>query len=163
MSPLVTATAPGAPARHPSSGPGHAERALRAGGALALLVVGAVHLQQVLGNGYSHIPTIGTLFVLNFLGAVGLAAGLLLPTERILTHSRLRRLAPTLSALLALAGIGLSATSFIFLLISEQTPLFGFMEMGYRAAIVVALVAEAVSVLLLAGFLAVRLRRPVRG
>ena len=47
-------------------GPAHAlEWALRVLGALSLLAVGAVHLQQYDAL-YSAIPTIGTLFVLNF-------------------------------------------------------------------------------------------------
>lgn len=139
--------------------PSGAERPLRVFGALALLVVGAVHLQQVIGNGYSHIPTIGTLFVLNFVGAVVLAAGLLLPVERILSRLPLDRLSLVLRAAVALAAIGLSATSFIFLLISEGTTLFGFMEIGYRTAIVIALAAEASCIVLLSGFLALRLSR----
>jgi hypothetical protein len=51
-------------------------------GALALLVVGAVHLQQFLSL-YSEIPTIGTLFVLNFAGATVIGLGLLSPVERL--------------------------------------------------------------------------------
>src|ERR671937_454139 len=42
--------------------------ALRFVGALALLAMAAVHLQQFLGAHYSDIPTIGTLFALNFAG-----------------------------------------------------------------------------------------------
>jgi hypothetical protein len=49
---------------------------VRALGALAVLVVGAIHLQQYLKL-YSAIPTIGTLFVLNFAGATAIGLGLL--------------------------------------------------------------------------------------
>src|ERR671923_1639369 len=94
----------------------------RALGALALLVVGAVHLQQYFAL-YSAIPTIGTLFVLNFAGATALGLGLLAPVERLL-GSRGRPVV----ALLALGGMGLAATAFVLLLVSEHTPLFGFME-----------------------------------
>src|SRR5215207_2769199 len=47
-------------------------------GALSLFAVGAVHLQQY-DDLYSAIPTIGTLFVLNFVGATVLSVGLLAP------------------------------------------------------------------------------------
>jgi hypothetical protein len=40
------------------------------------------------------------------------------------------------------------------LLISEHTPLFGFMEHGYRFAIVLALTSEAVAIATLAMFVA---------
>jgi hypothetical protein len=59
--------------------------------------------------------------------------------------------------ILALAGIGLAATSFAFLAISEQTPLFGFMEPGYDpAAILASRIAEGVAVLSLGAFVVAR-------
>jgi hypothetical protein len=120
-------------------------------GGLALLVVGAVHLQQFFAL-YSEIPTIGTLFVLNFVGATAVGLGLLAPIERL--PGRAARAAP---ALLALAGVALAATAFVFLWISERTPLFGFMEPGYDpTAILIARVAEAGTVVLLGAFLAAR-------
>jgi hypothetical protein len=138
------------PAATTSSSP-NLERGLRALGALSVLAVGAVHLQQYVGL-FSSIPTIGTLFVLNFVGATMIGLGLLAPVERLYD-----RPAGVLPALLAAAGIGLAATSFVFLLVSERTPLFGFMEPGYDpAAILTSRVAEAVTVLSLAGFLAAR-------
>jgi hypothetical protein len=137
-----------APAASASSG---VERALRALGALSVLAVGAVHLQQYFSL-YSSIRTIGTLFVLNFVGATVIGLGLLAPVERLYD-----RPPGVLPALLALGGIGLAATSFVFLFISERTPLFGFMEPGYDpTAILASRVAEAVAVLSLAGFLVAR-------
>jgi hypothetical protein len=119
-------------------------------GALSLLAVGAVHLQQY-EYLYSAIPTIGTLFVLNFVGATVIGLGLLAPLERWLG-----RRARAAVALLALGGIGLAVTAFAFLLISERTPLFGFMEPGYDpTAIMAARVAELGTVGLLSGFLAI--------
>jgi hypothetical protein len=116
-------------------------------GALALLAVGALHLQQYFEL-YSAIPTIGTLFVLNFLGASAIGIGLLAPIERALGRWGGRAL-----ALLTLGGIALAATSFVFLLISERTPLFGFMEPGYDPqAIMFSRVSEVVTVVLLAGY-----------
>jgi hypothetical protein len=132
-------------------GPSSVERTARVLGAVSLLAVGAVHLQQYFTL-YSSIPTIGILFVLNFIGATAIALGLLVPLERLFTrrHDLLR-------GLLALGGIGLAATAFVFLLVSERTPLFGFMEPGYDpAAILASRVAEAATVLFLGGFLAAR-------
>jgi hypothetical protein len=124
---------------------------VRALGAIALLVVGALHLQQYFSL-YSAIPTIGTLFVLNFAGATAIGIGLLTPVERL--PGRVGRAAP---ALLALGGIALAATAFVFLYISERTPLFGFMEPDYDpTAILTVRIAEAATVLLLGGFLAGR-------
>jgi membrane-associated HD superfamily phosphohydrolase len=119
---------------------------LRTIGAISVLVVGAVHLQQYLS--YPAVPVIGPLFVLNFAGATVIGLGLLIP------ESRMR----LLHTLLALGGIGLSATSIVFLFISEHQPLFGFHEHGYRAAIVIALAAEAVALLTLVAYLVTRAR-----
>jgi hypothetical protein len=121
-------------------------------GAVAVLVVGAVHLQQYFSL-YSAIPTIGTLFVLNFAGATAIGVGLLAPVERL--PGRAGRVAPSL---LALGGIALAATAFVFLWIAERTPLFGFMEPDYDpTAILIVRIAEVAAVLLLGGFLAARL------
>jgi hypothetical protein len=125
--------------------------ALRFAGAFALLAVGAVHLQQYEFL-YSTIPTIGTLFLLNFAGATVLGLGLLAPVERLLG-----RLGGAAVGLLALGGIAQAATAFVFLLISERTPLFGFMEPGYDPpALMAARVAELATVVLLGGFLVAR-------
>lgn len=119
---------------------------LRMLGALAVLTVGAVHLEQYFGVHFNVVPVIGPLFVLNFAGAVLIALGLLAPLGR-------------LHIPLALGGIGLAATSFVFFFISERQPLFGFQDYGYRPAIIVALAAEAIAVVLLGGYLADRARR----
>ena len=44
-------------------------------GAAALLAVGADHLDQYTSAHYDAVPTIGTLFVLNFVSATLVAAG----------------------------------------------------------------------------------------
>ena len=64
-----------------------------------------------------------------------------------------------LDILLALGGIGLAATSFVFLFISQHQPLLGFQDYGYRPAIGIALAAETAAVLLLVGYLAVCVQR----
>jgi hypothetical protein len=125
---------------------------LRVLGALSVLAVGAVHLQQFLTL-YADIPTIGTLFVLNFVGATVIGLGLLAPLEAVLG-----RLSGAVLTLLSLGGIGLAATAFVFLLVSERTPLFGFMEPGYDPqAIMFSRVSEVVTVLLLGGYGVARL------
>jgi hypothetical protein len=125
--------------------------AVRGLGAVAVLAVGSIHLQQY-DKLYSAIPTIGTLFMLNFIGATAIGLGLLTPVDRLLG-----RLGGAALVILALAGIGLAATSFAFLAIAEQTPLFGFMEPGYDpAAILASRVAEVAAVLLLGSYLLAR-------
>jgi hypothetical protein len=126
--------------------------AARALGALAVLTVGAIHLQQYLTL-YSAIPTIGTLFVLNFAGATAIGLGLLAPLERLLGA----RWGGRAVGLLALGGVVLAATAFVFLAISEHIPLFGFMEPGYHpAAILASRIAEGATVVLLGAFLLAR-------
>jgi hypothetical protein len=129
--------------------PGRGSTILRTLGALAVLVVGAVHLEQYVAVHFGVVPVVGPLFALNFAGATAIGVGLLVP----LTRMRL------LHRLLALGGIGLAATAFVFLFVSEHQPLFGFQDHGYRAAIVVALVAEAAAVALLGSYLVADLRR----
>jgi hypothetical protein len=133
----------------PSPPGNRAGTALRVSGALAVLVVGAVHLEQYFAVYFRVVPVIGPLFLLNFIGATMIGIGLLIPSARL-------RL---LHILLAVAGIGVAATSFVFLFVSEHQPLFGFQDHGYRAAIVIALAAEAAAALLLGGYL-VEQRRP---
>jgi hypothetical protein len=128
--------------------------AARVLGALSLLAVGAVHLQQYFKL-YSDVPTIGTLFVLNFVGATVVGLGLLAPVERLLG-----RLGGAALALLAVAGIAQAATAFVFLYISERTPLFGFMEPGYDpTAIMTARISEIATVVFLGAFLVARFLR----
>jgi hypothetical protein len=127
----------------PRSGAGVGLRVL---GALSVLVVGAMHLEQYFVVHFDVVPVIGPLFALNFAGATLIAAGLLLPLRR-------------LHVLLALAAIAIAATSFVFLFVSERQPLFGFQDYGYRPAILAALAAEAATVLLLGAYLTTRLRR----
>jgi hypothetical protein len=128
--------------------------AARALGAVSLLAVGAIHLQQYIEL-YSTVPTIGTLFMLNFIGATVVGLGLLAPVERLPG-----RLGGAVLALLTFAGIAQAATAFVFLYVSERTPLFGFMEPGYDpGAIMAARVAEVATVVLLGAFAVARFAR----
>jgi hypothetical protein len=47
----------------------------------------------------------------------------------------------------------------VLLLVNEHTPLFGFMDYGYRAASIAALVAEGATALFLSGHLRARMRQ----
>lgn len=118
-------------------------------GALAVLATGADHLDEYAANNFSTVPTIGTLFLLNFIAATVIGAGLLLPLRRIA-----RRYANQLRALLALSGIGLAGASLVGLWISESSSLFGFTDYGFRATIVVAIVAESLAIVGLTAYLA---------
>lgn len=127
---------------------------LRALGAIALLGVAADHLYEYFVGGYSVVPTIGTLFLLNGFGAILLAIALIVPWHRVLPLG----VAETVVASAALAGIGLAAASLAALLISESTPLFGFMEFGYRFVIVLAIIAEGAAIVVLGAVLATRVK-----
>jgi hypothetical protein len=141
-------------ARPPGLSWGRVWLASRVLGALSLLAVGAIHLQQYFEL-YSSIPTIGTLFVLNFVGATIVGLGLLAPVERLPG-----RLGGAVLALLTLVGMIQAATAFVFLYISERTPLFGFMEPGYDPqAILASRITEGATVVLLGAFLVARFVR----
>jgi hypothetical protein len=117
-------------------------------GALSVLATGVVHIQQYYDQDYSTIPTIGTLFFLNFAAAVVIAVGLIAPLGRLTS-----RYADAIRSLFAIAGIGMAVLSLVALFISEGSGLFGFQENGYRTAIVLAMVAEIAATVFLAGFL----------
>jgi hypothetical protein len=116
-------------------------------GALSLLTVGAIHAQQYYYAYFSVVPTIGTLFLLSFIGS-GVFGGVLLAPVRRLG----RNLGDLALVLASLGGIGVAAGSLVSLLISEYTPLFGFMESGYRLAIVLTLVFDTLTTISLAAF-----------
>jgi hypothetical protein len=130
-------------------------RAARLLGALSILGVGAVHLQQYSGNGYSTVPTIGTLFLLNAISAGVVGFGLLLPLERMLG----RRRGNAAVGVLSVAGAAIAVGSLVALFISETGTLFGFSEGGYRSVIVIAIAVEAVAAVLLTPLAAVSIRR----
>ena len=125
-------------------------------GAAALLASGVDHLDEYTANHFSTVPTIGTLFLLNFIAATAVAVGLVLPWKRIT-----KRYADGVRAVLALSGIGIAASSLIGLWISESSSLFGFTDHGSRPTIVVAIVAESLVIMTLTAYLTLeRLGRP---
>jgi hypothetical protein len=125
-------------------------------GALSILAVGAVHAQQYYAAFFSVVPTIGTLFLLSFVGSGVLGTVLIAPVRRLG-----RDLGDLVLVLAALGAIGIAVGSLASLLYSEYAPLFGFMESGYRLAIVLALVFDVATTVFLGAFvlMVVRARR----
>jgi hypothetical protein len=117
-------------------------------GGLAVLATGADHLEEYTANQLSTVPTIGTLFLLNFIAATIVGIGLLLPLGRIS-----RRIADPVRVPLALSGIGIALMSLVALWISESSSLFGFTDYGFRPAILAAVVSESVAVAALTAYL----------
>jgi len=132
-------------------------RGARVLGAVALLAMGSWHLEQYKIANFSVVPTIGPLFLLNFVAATILGLLLLIPAP-----SRFARWRLPIQSLAALAGVGVAAGALVALLISEQTPLFGFMEYGYRIDVVIAIATEVAAISFL-GLFVVCARRHVRG
>ena len=133
--------------RLPTSAPPTVRTSFRALGAIAIFAVGADHIEQYWVDDYRVVPTIGTLFLLLFLGSMLVGAVLLAPLHRLSP-----RAAHTSWLLAALSGAGIAGGALAGLIVSEHTPLFGFMEHGYRTAIVFSIVAEVAAMLLLGAF-----------
>ena len=127
---------------------------LRRAGAVALLGVGAVHVEELTGDHYAAIPTIGTLFALDVAAATVVAVALLVPLGRL--PGRAGRAVPPV---VALAGIGVAGGSLVALFVSEQTTLFGFMESGYRLAVVLTIVFDSLATLFLGALVLLLTRR----
>ena len=129
-----------------------AATALRRLGAVSILVAGAIHLQQYHYDYYSVIPTIGPLFLLNFIGATFVGLALLAPARRLG-----RNAGDLIHALAALGAIGIAVPSIVFLVLSEYRPVFGLMEYGYRSVLVLVIVSEALAAVSLGAFLVLTL------
>ena len=121
--------------------------------AALLLFVGVGHYYEYSAGQYSVLPTIGTLFLLNFISATALGLLLLFPLQHIL-----RRFGRGALVIVTLGGFGVAATSLAALLVSEQTRLFGWMEPNYRPAILVAIASEVAATLCLGLLLVLTLR-----
>ena len=126
-------------------------------GAIMILLVGAVHAQQYYDAYFSVVPTIGTLFLLSFIGAGIVGTVLLAPVRRLGSL-----LGDLILAVAALGAIGIALGTLVSLLISEYMPLFGFMESGYRLAVVLTLLFDVLTTVFLGFFLAVTGPRIVR-
>jgi predicted lipoprotein with Yx(FWY)xxD motif len=99
---------------------------LRVAGALLLVVSAGIHLDLYL-TGYRSIPTIGWLFLVQFLVAFVLAIGALV------THSRL----------VAVAGAAFALSTLGFYLLAVWIGLFGYKEIRTRAGIAAGLIEVA--------------------
>jgi hypothetical protein len=117
-------------------------------GAVSILLVGAVHAQQYYEAYFSVVPTIGTLFLLSFIGAGILGTVLFAPVRRLG-----RRVGDLILAVAALGAISIALGTLVSLLVSEYTPLFGFMESGYRLAIVLTLLFDVLTTAFLGVYL----------
>src|SRR3954454_2787350 len=80
-------------------------------GAVSVLIVGAVHAQQYYDAYFSVVPTIGTLFLLSFIGSAVVGAVLLAPVQLLG-----RKVADLLLVLAALGAIGIALGSLVSLL-----------------------------------------------
>ncbi len=118
-------------------------------GAISIVLVGVVHAQQYYDAYFSVVPTIGPLFLLSFIGAWIVGAVLLAPVQRLG-----RQFGSALLVLAALGAIGIAVGTFAALLTSEYTPLFGFMESGYRLAVWPTFVFDVMTTVYLVVFLA---------
>jgi hypothetical protein len=119
-------------------------------GALSIVVVGVIHAQQYYDAYFNVVPTIGTLFLLSFIGAGITGVLLVTPVRRFGAI-----VGDTILSLAALGAIGIALGTLVSLLISEYAPLFGFMESGYRLAIVLTLVFDGLTIVFLGVFLLV--------
>jgi hypothetical protein len=126
-------------------------------GAISIVLVGVVHAQQYYDAYFSVVPTIGPLFFLSFVGAAVVGAVLFAPVRRFAP-----RAGDAILALAALGAIGIALGTFAALLISEYRPLFGFMESGYRLAIVLTLVFDVLTTAFLGFFLLILAPHVVR-
>jgi len=73
-----------------------------------------------------------------------------------------RSIGDVILVLAALGAIGIAVGSLVSLLISEYTPLFGFMESGYRLAVVLALVFDGLATLFLGAFVVLVMPQVIR-
>jgi hypothetical protein len=135
-------------ARLPTSHRSIVARAFRYLGALAVLATGVAHIEQYAVDNYSTVPTIGTLFLLNFIAAIVIAVGSIAPLRRVTG-----RYTDAVRAVFAVGGIGLGVLSLAGLFVSESSGLFGFIEHGYRMAIVIAIAVEVAAIIFLVAFL----------
>jgi predicted lipoprotein with Yx(FWY)xxD motif len=114
------------------------QRRLRAGGAILLAASASIHLYLYL-TGYRSIPTIGWLFLMQFI------VGYLLAGAVLVTHSRI---AAAASAAFALSTLGAY-------LLAVWVGLFGFREIRTRAGIAAGLIeVSAFGLLVMAAIVA---------
>ena len=109
---------------------------LRYAAIVSVLLVGGIHLQQYDAI-LKDVPTIGVLFILNALGAAGIALAIAGLRGRALVFP-------------ALGGVALAVGAIISVLIARYGTIFDYSEPTYRIAVVLALAFEVVAVVVLA-------------
>ena len=109
-----------------------------------VLVIAGVHFQQYV-QFMSQVPWVGVLFLLNAAGGGAIAVALLAPERAV-------------RALAALGGIGLAVGSLVSIVITLVSSFAGYHEPSLRAAIVVAIVSEALAVPVLAAIVVASVR-----
>ena len=112
-----------------------------------LLVIAGVHFQQYV-QFMSHVPWVGVLFLLTAAGGASIAVALLGPDRDV-------------RLLAALGGIGLAAGSLVSLIIALVSSFAGYHEPTLRAAILVAIISEAIAIPVLGALAAAMLRERV--
>jgi hypothetical protein len=110
------------------------DRSLRWLGALLIIGVGVVHLEQYV-DFIKDVPTIGTLFLLNSFAAGAICL----------------MLASPFTLLPALAGIGVSVGSLVSIVIARYagSGLFDYREPTWRTPIIIAVALEIAAVFVL--------------
>ncbi len=122
-------------------------RTTRIIGALLILGVGVVHLEQYL-DFIKDVPTIGVLFLLNSFAAGAIC--LMLASPYLLPG--------------ALAGFGLSVGSIVSIVIARyaSSGLFNYREPTWRTPIIIAVALEAAAVVVLGAALMAQRRSPTK-
>lgn len=111
----------------------------------SLAVMAWVHLELYSADGYSSIPTIGWLFLVNGIAGSVLGLAMLLSPRRFL-------------ALVALASAGMLAGTFAGLVVSMHHTVFGWRGSTNEKYAWVALIDEAAGALIALAMVATRMR-----
>ncbi len=101
---------------------------LRGSTVVGLIVVAVVHLNLYLGEGYRHIPTIGWLFLLTVISALGLAAATALSSRPLWA--------------LAAGALALGVLGGYVLTLALPMGLFSFREPGISYSGAISIAAE---------------------
>jgi predicted lipoprotein with Yx(FWY)xxD motif len=136
----------GYPGRHRRPKPSRQQLWLQVAGAVLLAGSASIHLALYL-TGYRSIPTVGWLFLMQFVVAFVLAIG------SLVTHSRLA----------AAAGAAFALSTLGCYLLAVWIGLFGFKEVRTRAGIAAGLIEVAAFATLAMAALAADAERPATG
>ncbi len=110
--------------------------------AAVFLVVGGIVHFNLWRSGYRSIPTIGPLFMANFVGSIPLAAAVMLSRR----------------STVALAGIAFATGSLVALVLSHSVGVFGFTETNWTAPAIKTLASELGAITTLAITLGIQFR-----